>query len=1362
MVTEIYSYGALEIYRDVFNAIAMLSNDKSFIKMLLTIGTVIGSFWAIIIMMFGDFVKPFTNWILPVAVIQTLLFMPGKQVYIIDVVQRKHAAVDNVPYGLAVVAGTVSKFSHMITQKVEAIFSLPDDLKYSQSGGVFGANLMEKMKVFSIYDENFAENMRQFVGQCVVYDLALGRKYTIQDMRNTHDMWGLVSRNASEARSFLWKDPYVPAEIITCAEGVVKFNQQWQRQISETACKAGSLLFGSDDWRRLPVEGTSSTVQTGEPFCRVPFAKEQIVKHLPLHFAQFVGASQSAQKIMQQQMMISAFVDGQEYASRMVGNAPNYAVRKAYLQQNLNNNTIAKLAAHTLPMLRTSLELLCYSLFIFLIPIIAFPMGYRVLVSWSQVVLWLSMWPPVYAVLNMIMMSAQSMKTVPFAQSFNPEGISLVSSLGIQNISADISSQAGYLSTLVPFICIAIVKGISQFMHLSSSLMATGQSAAASASSEELSGNYNTGNVSLDNHSLGNTSMLHQNYNASMSSGNFTQQLGHSSITTDTQGDSIAHIEQSQLPLSMNMAQNMAHSTHQAAAKELSQGHSIMQSVEKSLGSTIENMGTFGKTLSESTNIQEGFTESQQREVGHAMSQVQRAVDHLSKDTGLTKDKTSRLLASIGSPKLAETFFGISGNSENVASSFSSDQIKKAKDISQEYSFDDNLKISAQGMQSLAKHQNSDEVQSFVNNHQSSVAETARQSESAQKHFDESQRLSSEARYMEDNSVTMNRNLNDKFVDWLAHQPPAFRHEGHMGERAALMMISRDPELAQSYAENFQRQQMASMGYGSSSLPTEKDLKQSYDSHALGDVVQKDAVSNLAKEANSLRGHNLHSKAEGMEDRITEGYSQAQQFMDQSKHDVLDEGRQDMNREFNSRSNNVGVFEVMGDVVDTAVQTVARPAVKTLEWTGMMDMSGNSEPKMDYTKQFKEMGSTPSLKNVSEIQSGDSSISFIEGKDLSYSPSRDISSKEPASSFGSMKNEIVRATSSQMKMDTGMKHEFEDHAIKDQVLENVVPYAPRETRESDLDAAFQMKDISSNQFHDFINNADLERKEEPLRDIQHHRGQEDSEHHKVIPYSSLDSLSKDHGEPREFIREENITESRSAINASQGNKDAFEDQGKTNHSVENVVPYAPKERMGSNLQHRIDESAIGEVKEKSYASSNDSQKRDIPLSHSNDAIESDPSRRVDSRDISFSSPSVELKDSSVSFDNQRERRIGEDQIHSIQGIYHEHDTYSIPDQALENVVPYASKERMESDPGYHMDERSLEPLKDQTSSSHLIHHDQSQVTMPVSSSDSISTEHHDQAIEQPRQRAKVVVMKQESQNVIEDLNQPSTLKKEQK
>ena len=68
------------------------------------------------------------------------------------------------------------------------------------------ANLLANQKIMAIQDEDFAENMRSFMGQCVLYDVALGIKYSIKDLRNSNNIWGLISRNASPARSFIWKE----------------------------------------------------------------------------------------------------------------------------------------------------------------------------------------------------------------------------------------------------------------------------------------------------------------------------------------------------------------------------------------------------------------------------------------------------------------------------------------------------------------------------------------------------------------------------------------------------------------------------------------------------------------------------------------------------------------------------------------------------------------------------------------------------------------------------------------------------------------------------------------------------------------------------------------------------------------------------------------------------------------------------------------------------------------------------------------------------------------------------------------------------------------------------------------------------
>lgn len=47
---------------------------------------------------------------------------------------------------------------------------------------------------------NFKENIRNFVGQCVKYDIMLNNKYTIEELRNTNDLWELITSNPSKNR----------------------------------------------------------------------------------------------------------------------------------------------------------------------------------------------------------------------------------------------------------------------------------------------------------------------------------------------------------------------------------------------------------------------------------------------------------------------------------------------------------------------------------------------------------------------------------------------------------------------------------------------------------------------------------------------------------------------------------------------------------------------------------------------------------------------------------------------------------------------------------------------------------------------------------------------------------------------------------------------------------------------------------------------------------------------------------------------------------------------------------------------------------------------------------------------------------
>ncbi|MDP5370061.1 MAG: conjugal transfer protein TraG N-terminal domain-containing protein, partial [Pseudomonadota bacterium] len=601
MGNEIYCYGGIDIYNAVFNAIAMMNGDRSFMQSLVAVGVLVGGFWTMVTLIFGDFIKPFLHWIIPMAVLQAAFLTPTATVQLIDVVQEdRHEVVDNVPYGLALIAGSLSRISQRITEKTELYFHSVNDIKYSKTGGIFAANLVGNQKLMTIQDEDFADNMRSFIGQCVLYDLALGRKYTMKQLRNTHDIWGLISANASPARSFMWKERGNRGDILTCAEGVQRFNASWGAHVDQTACAVGAKIYPNHDASPYTggVQGRSF-YRTG--MCKSPLARNEFIKFLPFQYAALAGIGQQAPEILKQQMMISAIVDAQDHASAVVGNMPNFAARKAYFQQRSSYENIGLLAADTLPIMRAVLELICYAIFLFIVPILVLPMGYKVLISWTQTVLWLAMWPPMYAVLHLIMVSAIAMKTKAFVGISNSAGITIASSLGVQNISADMAAMAGYLSMSIPFICIAVVKGVSSFVHMAGSLGAVSQGAATSAATEALTGNYSLGNTSMDNHSFGNMNQLSQSYNSNLSTGNTSLQEGHSTYATDAHGNMVAKEQRHDLGVSVNMAKSLSDQKRMSAVQEQSMGQSLTQSSENILSSAVEKMGNFGKTLSNTT-----------------------------------------------------------------------------------------------------------------------------------------------------------------------------------------------------------------------------------------------------------------------------------------------------------------------------------------------------------------------------------------------------------------------------------------------------------------------------------------------------------------------------------------------------------------------------------------------------------------------------------------------------------------------------------------------------------------------------------------------------------------------------------------
>ena len=138
------------------------------------------------------------KWGIPVSMMLSFLFVPQTTVWVHDDVSKPQCGISQKIRSRTNGAGTmpqcgasqVRKIGKALTFAVERAFSLPDDLKYNKAGMVFGSDILEKAKEFKIVNQNCRENVKNFVGQCMKYDIMLNNKYICDQQRDSNNLFG--------------------------------------------------------------------------------------------------------------------------------------------------------------------------------------------------------------------------------------------------------------------------------------------------------------------------------------------------------------------------------------------------------------------------------------------------------------------------------------------------------------------------------------------------------------------------------------------------------------------------------------------------------------------------------------------------------------------------------------------------------------------------------------------------------------------------------------------------------------------------------------------------------------------------------------------------------------------------------------------------------------------------------------------------------------------------------------------------------------------------------------------------------------------------------------------------------------------
>lgn len=637
MTFLITTYGGGEAFYYVFEGLAAVLSSGGFLNNLFRLGGFLGVSWAFVLMAFRGAYEQAFFWLFWFLTATFVLFGPKATVWIKDPLSFQAARkVDHVPWALAALAGTTSSLGTALTEKLESVFTLPDYMPYHQTGTVFASRLVMKAHHLKITDPDFKTNMERFVNRCIVFDALMGQKYTLRDLQHTPDIWELVRSHASPVLGFLYKEPgqRTRGQIVTCREGAQKLQHLWGEQLQEAARLYGSSFFHKD----------------------ARAAQQLFLTALPQSFQLLTKVSLEAPKILQQEMMIHALREGSQNKLDELRGSVSYATAKAFMQQEITHRAMGEMAGEVLVIAKAVLEALCYASFIFVMLLSLMHQGYRVLAHYAGVLMWLQMWAPLYAVLNLFMTLYGQYRS---SNLLGSTGLTLMTSAGLNQIQSQVASLAGWLSCSLPFLSYAIVKGgVGSFLHLAGTLLSSTQGAISSASGEAAGGNISLGNVTLGTQAYQNATAFQTNRAPSYREGHFENVLEDGTVlATQADGSAVfrggAGFNTSTLRVKANVSENFA----QRAEEQRSHQESILQAQSEDWATTRLEAARQVLTLAQSTakgqNSSEGYDHSKTFSQGSAVSQAFKFSKTIQDQYGFSEKQATDITASLmaGTPK---------------------------------------------------------------------------------------------------------------------------------------------------------------------------------------------------------------------------------------------------------------------------------------------------------------------------------------------------------------------------------------------------------------------------------------------------------------------------------------------------------------------------------------------------------------------------------------------------------------------------------------------------------------------------------------------------------------------------------------
>jgi conjugal transfer mating pair stabilization protein TraG len=528
MDLDIITYGNVALLGGILQALAHIFGESAdFRGMMLTVGT-IGFIVALVAYAFQPQKLTGWYWLATVLCVSVVLVVPRANVRVVDRLQNCAddtciTVVNDVPLGLAVLASVTSRIGDELTRVFETRFmdispsigageagaaGFPD-LNYRANGLMFGSKLIREAARATFPDPNFRFNLMMYLDSCAGPDMSDGTvsPATIQRSRDIWEDLGLSEDPTREGGGN-------PARFTPTANGTPISCRNLREQINAdlpTQIQGAVDMMG----RRMNAEGTNETGGSSNVSSN-PAVRARTLEQLRQAYerTRLGDGAGDASTMVRQNAMINAIGDAAGKRSHRTNDPTSMLVGLAEAQAKVSTNTAwitgAKVAEEAMPLIRNGIEAILYAAFPFIVLMALVVTGRttaKLLTSYATTLLWIQLWPPLFAVLNYMASAAAARHlaaagTIPRAVGDSPTaetGLSLLTAASIYENSISDVAVVGYLVISIPVIAWSLVKGMEAIGGSALAGASAFTGGAHAGASQAATGNISMGNVKTDN-----------------------------------------------------------------------------------------------------------------------------------------------------------------------------------------------------------------------------------------------------------------------------------------------------------------------------------------------------------------------------------------------------------------------------------------------------------------------------------------------------------------------------------------------------------------------------------------------------------------------------------------------------------------------------------------------------------------------------------------------------------------------------------------------------------------------------------------------------------------------------------------------